>query len=66
MLMWMGMLPMQLSQSAFAVVLSVITMPVDPSPRQMQLHLSLQEVRAPVYLGLAGSSLQPLRSRRLC
>ncbi|GAB4816055.1 hypothetical protein N2152v2_003101 [Parachlorella kessleri] len=43
-LVWFGMLPMQLTMTSLAVISCVMVTPVDPSPRQLYHHQCLQEV----------------------
>ncbi|GAB4816054.1 hypothetical protein N2152v2_003100 [Parachlorella kessleri] len=43
-LVWFGMLPMQLSMTSLAVISCVMVTPVDPSPDQVHHHQCLQEV----------------------
>ena len=43
-LVWFGMLPMQLVMSSLAVISCFMVTPVDPSPRQLYHHQCLQEV----------------------
>jgi hypothetical protein len=45
-LVWFGLLPMQLSMSCIVVLTAAISIPVEPSSRQLYLHECLQEVSA--------------------